>query len=449
MPGSASPVSTPPQVRPWERFALGGLVVAVAAVMGVAALAREDDQSTAGVAVADADPLDAERARGVQELLDRWAAATVNGDEAAVVGLVDDAADPAFRDDQVNRARWASGVPFADFGYELTGESVVVPPQWTERFDGTELWAPTARFRHALAGADEQPTRKPVSLLVARRGADWLLVSDAPIPGTDRETWRGPWDHGPVTVTTVQTAGGPSVVLAHPGDEPMRDALAREVGPAIDHVSRIWGDSWARRAVVVVTASHEEFSALVGPGHDGANIAAVAVSDAPVPGEVSPSGQRIVFGPTADERLGEHSRAGVLRHELTHIAARAATVDGSPMWMLEGYAEYVAHRDEERPARVLAPELAARFASDDLPGALPSDADFAGDSAAVAYETAWSVCAYVADRYGERVLTDLYRALATGARTDAEVDEVVRTRLGVGVAALVEDWARWVPGRFA
>lgn len=449
MPGSVSSLPTTHQVRPWERFALGGLVVAVAAVMGFAALAREKVPTEADASIAAAESAATERATNVDGLLDRWAAAVRAGDEQAVASLIDPAADPSFREQQINRAQWAAAVPFAEFGYELAAETVEsAPAEIAEKYPDVELWAPTVYLSHAIVGADERPTRQPLSLLVGQRGDQWTLIADGPAADGDDGMWRGPWDFGPIVSTTAATIGGESVILSHPGSEAISRALADDLGGAINHVSSVWGDQWAQRAVVIVTNTQEEFTALVGAGYDGANVAAVAVSDSPSSRGEVPSGQRIVFSPSASERLDAQELAAVLRHELTHIAARGVTVDGSPMWILEGYAEYVAHRDDPRSARAIAPELAGRVDVGDFSAVVPSVDDFSGESAALAYERAWSMATFVAQRFGEPQLTALYRALAGGPKTDAEVDAAVQSVLAVGTEALLAEWTQWAPGQF-
>ncbi|NLG54777.1 MAG: DUF4157 domain-containing protein [Rhodococcus sp.] len=458
MPGSVSPTSTTHQVRPWERFALGGLVVAVAAVMGFAALARENDPNQADATVLGTESLASEHLDAIEVLLDRWSQAIRDGDEQEIDILVDPEADTAFRDAQRDRARWAQPVPFREFEYELTDRSLnAAPAALSDQYDGAQLWIPNVQLRYALEGADEVPTRKSASLVVGQRGDTWTLISDedavAPA-GAPTSTWRGPWDHGPVHVKTVDTAGGTSMLIGHPGGESTVQSIADELGAAVDHVSSVWGVEWPRRAVVVVTGTDAEFADLVGAdfvgdGHDSASIAAVAVSDSPVHADGVVSGQRIIFAPSADERLDPQERRAVLRHELTHVAARSETVDGSPMWMLEGYAEYVAYRDDPRSPRAIAPELATQVDGTQSGSqnrlTIPSDSDFAGESAAAAYKTSWLLALFVADRYGEQELTELYRALASGPHSDAEIDDKLRTVLGVGVDQLVAEWTSWAP----
>lgn len=301
--------------------------------------------------------------------------------------------------------------------------------------------APSIAYRRYTCGAHTS-----VSLVVARRGDDWKLVSDRPLPEYGRTTWRGLWDFGPVSARTVETAGGPSVVLGHPWQQDRIDAIAAELVSAVPAVTEVWGADWPRRAVVLVTADQQEFTEQVGDRHSGSDIAAVSVSDAVSPGASTVTGQRIVFSPTAGERLTESGRRAVLRHEMTHVATRAVTVDGSPMWMLEGFADYIGHRGSGASVAEVAPTVSAAVAAHGPPARLPSDDDFAagGERSLAAYESAWTVAEFVAGNFGEDRLRDLYRGLSTGSADQQTVDGKVESAIGVPAETLIAQWGAWL-----
>lgn len=432
---------------------LAGLGVAVTVVLALSAFGHPDAETAVRAAAPIGNPYEDGRRAGAQAVLDEWARAVRSGDAAALPVLFDSAAAPGFLDAEIQRATRAAGVPFSDFAYEIGAEpEIPVPPQIAAEIGASDVWAPTVYLRYAIAGADTQPTRKPVSLVLARRGDGWTLVSDTKIPGSPRETWRGPWDFGPVLVEDVTGRDGrESVVLGHPGQAAMVSLVAGELGDAVAHVTDVWGGDWPRRAVVMVAGSQDEFASLVGTSHSGTDIAAVAVSDAVDPRSRTASGQRIVFSPEAANRLTDLTRATVLRHELVHIAARPVTADGSPMWILEGYADYVGYRGIESTFASLAPTLAAAVAAGGAPTSLPADTDFlaGGDTARLAYESSWSLAAFVASEYGEKRLGELYRSLAQGGSSDARVDARIRDVLGVGANDLVRAWGAWVGRQLA
>ncbi|MFD4368842.1 hypothetical protein [Rhodococcus sp. NPDC058521] len=432
------------RVRPWEKVALVGLVAAVGSVLVFTAVAG--GEADAGSTVST------ERAAAVQQLLDSWGRAIRVGDTGALTGLLDPEAEASFVASEAARAANVSQLEFSDWGYELVaGEDHDVDAGLAARLGVSEVWAPTVRLRYAIDSVDAVPTRKVVSPTFVRRGDTWALLDggESTRPAT---TWRGPWDYAPLVTREVETGGDRmSMILGHPDNEAMVDRLAEDIDSAVDDVSEVWGPEWSRGALVMVASSDAEFTSLVGADHDGEGIAAVAVSDAPTPGDPVVGGQRIVFSPASTLRLDDEARRSILRHELTHVAARAVTVDGSPMWLLEGYSEYVAHRGTGASAREVAPTLAAQIDAGKAPDMLPSNENFTqrGDHGSLAYETAWSINAFAADEFGDEELTDLYVALAKGSSRDEDVDRTLEEQLGVGTESFVERWSAWLDEQFA
>ncbi|WP_280233752.1 hypothetical protein [Nocardia cyriacigeorgica] len=250
---------------------------------------------------------------------------------------------------------------------------------------------------------------------------------------------------GPLVTRQVATGGAqPALVVGHPRQQREIDLLADELAAATTAVTEMWGQDWSRAAVVVVSSAPAEFAALVrATGDLPGEVAAATVSDPFTPG-TRPTGQRVVFGPDAGRRLDPDGLRALLRHELTHVATRAATVDGSPQWLLEGFAEYTAHRGRNRSFTDIAPTLATRLATGSVPADLPTDAEFTGPHAATAYELAWSICAYLATTYDDPRLTTLYRHLATGPRSPTTEDAAFREILGTTRTDLITGWQSWL-----
>ena len=84
----------------------------------------------------------------------------------------------------------------------------------------------------------------------------------------------------------------------------------------------------------------------------------------------------------------------VITHELTHVATGATRGGRVPMWLSEGFADYVGYRDAGIPVRTAAAELAAEVRAGILPARLPGPGDFAPGAPrlAQAYEEAWLAC---------------------------------------------------------
>ncbi|MEV0760926.1 hypothetical protein [Nocardia sp. NPDC050435] len=250
---------------------------------------------------------------------------------------------------------------------------------------------------------------------------------------------------GPITAVRAAVGDGPdALVVGHAAQRAELAVLAAELGPATASISELWGTQWARSGLVVVASNPSEFAALLrSPGLVPGEVAAAAVAD-PFAAGTQPTGQRVVFGPDAGRRLSPDGLRTILRHELTHVATRAATVDGAPQWLLEGFAEYAAHRGARHRFAEIAPTLSARLRAGASPAELPADPAFTGPDAAAVYEQAWSVCAFVAETYGEPRLVQLYRALAAGKQTPDTEDDILRTVLGAGRTEFTAAWRAWL-----
>ncbi|WP_040776821.1 hypothetical protein [Nocardia pneumoniae] len=250
---------------------------------------------------------------------------------------------------------------------------------------------------------------------------------------------------GPIVSRQVPTgAGRQSLVVGHPAQQADIDVLERELPAAIAAVTDVWGTGWAQSALVVVASSPSEFAGLVRASSlVPAEVAAASIAD-PFTRGSQPTGQRVVFGPDTGRRLDPAGMATLLRHELTHIAARADTVDGAPLWMLEGFADYTANHGQGRRFAEVAPTVTANARAGDLPGDLPSDAEFSGPDAALAYEKAWSICAFVAEKYDRPRLVQLYHRIAAAEQNPTTEDGILRDVLGTTRSDFIADWHSWL-----
>jgi hypothetical protein len=234
----------------------------------------------------------------------------------------------------------------------------------------------------------------------------------------------------PSPVAPMQVGDGRTVTalsLGGPATDPVLRRVEAELGSATERIEQFWGRDWAREIVVVATATDAEFAAAA-PGAP-AGMAAVAVADAVDSAAGTVDGQRIVLGPGASRMSPEALRI-VLTHELFHYAARAGTATDAPRWITEGVADFVARSGP-------VPDLPA-------PTRLPSDDDFAATGAqlSTAYDRAWLFARFIADRYGEHGLRELYTAAAgPGHRsTEAALTEIT----GLRPADLLEQWRAWL-----
>lgn len=387
------------------------------------------------------DQADATRTEAITDLLDRRARAVLERDEQAFLATIDPAADEPFRTTQLRLFANLADVPFAEWSYELHPDDDLDITELPEEVagDAAELWAPAVDLRYALRGGDVTPTSRAMGYLFAQHDGAWYLHSDNALDQLGRHTWRGPWDFGPGQVTPTDHG----IVLSHPGNEPMVERLVRELDPSVRAVRDFWPTSWSERVVLVLPDSPGEMRALVGPDFPVDSVVAVAVADRVDNATRTVTGQRVVLSPNGVRALSIPSLRVVLRHEITHLAARADTVDGSPTWLLEGFADYVGYRDSDVTLEEGAPDLAKQVRDEGPPTSLPEDRAFrtSGSDLDQAYQQSWSLARYVADRYGENTLVELYRTLAAVGSTSArKTDDLLRDVLGVNRAELVSGW---------
>jgi hypothetical protein len=292
-------------------------------------------------------------------------------------------------------------------------------------------------LRYRLRGFDRTEVVHTQYLTFGLRAAvGWVIVGDGASHGLrdDPEIW----DTGRLTVVRGRRSlviGGRPADARGAGPEGALRAIARRLDAAVPVVTAVVGAGWDRRAVALVPAGRAEAEALVGGGQDLTRIAALATAsqDAVTP---SRGEDRIVISPGTFARLTEQGRRVVLTHELTHVATGGARDGRTPMWLIEGLADYVGYKNTGFGPRSAARELRDEVAKGRLPATLPGRDDFdsSSDRLPQAYEEAWLACRMVADRYGEATLLRLYRA--AGTRGDAAFHQI----LGVRPAEFVAMW---------
>ncbi|MFF8590158.1 hypothetical protein ACF061_01735 [Streptomyces sp. NPDC015220] len=362
-------------------------------------------------------PADTAR-RQVQQLLDLRAAAVLHHDPAAY------AATGA-------RAPYAAlkAVPFDAWSYRVTA---------LRRGAGTAT--ADAELRYRVTGYDKAPVTVGRTLTLSTTAdGKWYVTSDRPA----RKSAQQLWDQGPVTVVR----GAHSIVLGAGQSDASLRGYAGLADRAVPAVSRAWGTDWSRRVVVLVPGSLDRMAALLGaPAADYRGIAAVTTGQTGG-GDRGPA-DRIIVNPDAYGVLGPLGKQVVLTHETTHVATRAHTDAATPLWLSEGYADWVGYRGAGRTPEQVAPELQRAVSGGRVPTALPADGDFgfAGDAArlARAYEGGWLACRMIAAHWGEDRLEAFYRAVGAHGERAGAVEGALREVLGTTLEEFTDRWREYL-----
>ncbi|MFH8803615.1 hypothetical protein ACH4F6_29075 [Streptomyces sp. NPDC017936] len=354
----------------------------------------------------------------VQRLLDRRAAAVLAHDEAGYAATGDRAGYTRLR-----------AVPLAAWSYRVTalhrsGDTATADAELSYRIEGYDR-APVTTARTVRL------TRDP--------DGRWSVASERP----GEKTGEQAWDQGAVTAVR----GAHSLVLGvGQTDARLRD-FADLADRAVPAVSRAWGTDWAGRVVLLVPQSLDGMAALLGsPASSYRGIAAVTTGE--TGGAARTPADRIIVNPDAYGLLGPLGQQVVLTHETTHVATRAHTNAATPLWLSEGYADWVGYRGTGRTARQAAPELGNALARGQAPQALPTDDDFgfSGDATrlARAYEGGWLACRMIAERWGEERLEAFYRAVGEHGERDGAVEGAMGSVLGTTPADFTAEWRRYL-----
>jgi len=278
----------------------------------------------------------AARTAAVEALLAERSQAVLAQDGTAWQALVDPSAT-AFAEAQATLIDRLAAVPFAEWAYEVVGDG---PPLTTERAQTLPAGSAIIRVRltYRIEGTETRTNREQYLTVVPRDG-DWLLAGDADAGPSGVDTQRDLWDLGPVRVVRGERS---TVIADRRGASQQRgERLAREADSAVENVDEVWRSDWSRRPIIVLPRSQQDMATLIGDDGDGlAQIAAVTTG---VLERGIARGDRVVVNPDAFDTLGALGRTVVLTHEMTHVATRATSVVGPPIWLSEGLADYVAY----------------------------------------------------------------------------------------------------------
>ncbi|MEO7751966.1 MAG: hypothetical protein ABIS35_00990 [Terracoccus sp.] len=318
----------------------------------------------------------------------------------------------------------------------------------TETSHDATGWSVHALATYRIAGHDRTPRSFEFNANLRLSGAPRSRATPPAAPrGVEVTAWQPagrsqPWDLAGLVVRRTPDA----LVLAVGADR--ADQIARLASTARRDVAAVWGSSVS----AVWVAPQEDATAGRVLGEDVGFLAGVAgVTDGPLE-EGEPAGaDRIVVVPGAWDSLTEQGRRVVMTHELTHASVRATTTRPVPLWLSEGFAEYVAYRTVDLDESVVAGPALRRFAAEGLPTDLPVAADFtAGADLAGAYAASLLAARTLADTRGQADLVRVYSEVAApgaaggtaAALTDADarLDAVLVTTASLTRAALVQRW---------
>ena len=355
--------------------------------------------------------------KDLQRVLDRRATAVLDRDRTAFL-----------RTGALSWFENLRGVPLASWSYRVTalhrsGDSATADVE----------------LRYQVQGYDKAPVTAGRTLTLGRERDEWYVDAEAPAKKSAQQLW----DQGEVAVVR----GTHSLVLGVGQTSEALHRYADLADRAVPAVSGAWGTDWAGHVVVLVPKSLEGMAGLLGsPASSYRGIAAVTTGE--VGGAPNAPADRVIVNPDAYAILGALGKQVVLTHETTHVATRAHTTAATPLWLSEGYADWVGYRGTGRTPDQAAPELARAVADDEVPAALPTDRDFgfSGDATklAQAYEGGWLACRMIAGEWGEAKLGEFYRAVGDHRTRAGSVEGALKKVLGTTSEEFTDSWREYL-----
>ena len=247
--------------------------------------------------------------------------------------------------------------------------------------------------------------------------------------GGTGDFWLPAWLIGDMDVRSL---GDATVVsTGRRGSRPSLDVLTRRALAAV-RTALAGSDVDNNRRVVVVAPATEADAVRLG-GRELRGAAAVTTTVDGSPRAYAPV--HVVLNPTVFDRLTRRGAQVVLTHEVTH-AVTGAAASTMPLWVAEGFADWIALRDASLSLDVTTGRLSRVVRQEGLPAALPVDAEFAGHRSSHAYEASWTAFHLLSRRAGDRAVLGFYADVQAGQPVAAALE----LNTGLDVAEVTRAW---------
>ncbi|MCD9197524.1 hypothetical protein [Aeromicrobium wangtongii] len=317
------------------------------------------------------------------------------------------------------RAMQSVAMPGATFRYVSGGEVA-------DRADGSAAASAEVSWQPSPgSGLDPAATYRSTVELRVRPEADGTLS----VVGAAQVAGQVPiWLIGDVAVddgagrTVVRVDGGGSLPLEDMATT-ARAAVER-VLPGVDG-----------RLTIISPRTRAQMAAIVGQESDA--VAQIAAITTGLDGDPAAGQPVVVLNPTVFATMDRRAAQVVLTHEATHALTTAVGTTGAN-WVVEGFADFVALRDDTAPLSVSAGQALADVRAGRVPEGLPADADFSstGHGLGALYESTWMIFRLLARDHPDSDLVAFYQQVVGGE----PVDRALQSTFGLTADELTARW---------
>ena len=281
---------------------------------------------------------------------------------------------------------------------------------------GAEAFVADVELAWRIGGFDEGTSQMEVSLTLAESSGGAAFVSAAGDYGNRAPLWL-------LENLAVRQSRNALVMVA---DQAEVDRFLALADRAVADVRKVL-PRWRGKLVVEVPGSQDQLNRTLAANEDAYD--AIAAITTTVDGSLSPSSpNHISVNPPVFGKLGNDGAQIVMSHEATHVATDAAT-SSMPVWLLEGFADYVALAHVDLPVSVTASQILRDVRNAGVPDTLPTGDNFdpANQDLGAVYESAWLACRFLAEENGERDLIAFYNAVERDSSVSDAFSRILNT----------------------
>ncbi|MET7304392.1 hypothetical protein [Embleya sp. NPDC005575] len=307
-------------------------------------------------------------------------------------------------------------------------------------------------FAHQVTGVDSEPIAERYIWTVYRASVGAPLVITKIVGASTSgggNAYPAPWDEDELALIER-----PHVLLAVPvknkakaatwadrAESALKKNLAVWKGPAIT----------PQRYVVYVTPDHDTFIHALS-GNDLPNVTGVCRTmppARPISRDQPMAGSRITLdgSETMFTKGDGEQQTHLMRHELGHamVAEFERGGDGPPLWVSEGFAEYLAWTDLSL-AEWFQPDARNQVRAGKFSGKLPSDTEVNSPDAktsTVGYHYSMLAIRYIAEKYGA-AKADTFVVAVYKDSAPAALDAALKEATGLDRDTFESNWAKYV-----
>ncbi len=240
------------------------------------------------------------------------------------------------------RERWRRGVTgfallgLADYHEELTVPALDLTPPALIGSGGGSVYVVEVRRRWQIDSVDDHPATESVYLAVSPTPDGWRVLHDDPLRQVGLTSTRSLWEVADVVVVR----DGGRVLVGNPDDQ----ARMREVGGLLDRAAGVIGEmDVPDRYLVVVPAGAEQAKEFMQTPLDVSKFVAFVSFSIDRDDGWRAGPPRLVLQEGNLRRRSRDRQVFILAHELVHLTALDDAGPLTPLWVHEGYADWLAN----------------------------------------------------------------------------------------------------------